>query len=113
MMPNFNLSRTNNGDARAIRELQILLNQHGANLYPDGRFARSTDLALSTFQEENGLYSTGVADEATWNALWGKKKKAPAKKAPAKKATAKKPAQKKAPAKKAPAKKAKPKAKTS
>ena len=101
-MPNTNLSRTNNADARGVRELQTALNEHGASLYVDGRFARGTDLALAKFQNDNGLDVTGVADEATWAKLQPKKK------APAKKKTT----AKKAPAKKAPAKKASPKSKT-
>ena len=103
-MPNYNLSRTNNADARGVRELQEALNNKGANLYVDGRFARGTDIALAQFQQENKLEVTGVADEATWAKLLGKK--APAKKPAAKKTPAKKPAAKKAPAKKStPAKK--------
>ena len=99
-MPNYNLSRTNNADAKGVRELQTALNEHGANLYVDGRFARGTDIALAKFQSDNKLDVTGVADEATW-----------AKLLPKKKATAKKTTTKKAPAKKAPAKKASGKAK--
>ena len=100
------LSITNNADARAVRVLQDLLNQNGANLYPDGRFALGTQRALSDFQESNGLDPTGIADEATWAKLAPTQDK-PAKKAPAKKAPAKKATAKKAPAKKAPAKKKK------
>ena len=68
-MPNYNLSRTNNADARGVRELQEALNNNGANLYVDGRFARGTDLALAKFQQDNKLEVTGVADEATWAKL--------------------------------------------
>ena len=101
-MPNTNLSRTNNADVMGVRELQIALNEHGASLYVDGRFARGTDLALAKFQADNKLDVSGVADEATWAKLQPKKK------APAKKKTT----AKKAPAKKAPAKKASPQSKT-
>ena len=89
-MPNYNLSRTNNADTHGVRELQEALNNHGATIYVDGRFAGGTDLALAKFQQDNKLEVTGVADEVTW-----------AKLLPKKKAAAKKPAAKKAPAKKA------------
>jgi peptidoglycan hydrolase-like protein with peptidoglycan-binding domain len=94
------LSLTNNSNTHAVRILQELLNDKGASIYVDGRFAIGTQRALSEFQTNNKLEPTGIADEATWAKLSGKKaaaKKAPAKKAPAKKA----PAKKKAPAGKA------------
>ena len=92
------LSITNNSNTHAIRVLQELLNENGASIYVDGRFAIGTQRALSQFQAEKKLERTGIADEATWAKLLGKK--APAKKPQAKKAEAKKPAAKKAPAKK-------------
>lgn len=99
------LSITNNSNARAVRVLQELLVKNGAGIRIDGRFAIGTQRALGQFQADNKLEPTGIADEATWAKLQGKK--TPAKK----KAPAKKPAAKKAPAKKAPAKKASGKAK--
>ena len=93
------LSITNNSNSHAVRHLQALLNEHGASIYIDGRYAVGTDRAVARFQSDNGLDISGYVDEATWGKLTGK----PAEK---KKAPAKKPAAKKAPAKKAPAKKA-------
>ena len=85
------LSITNNANARAVRVLQDLLIQQGATIHLDGRFAIGTQRALGQFQTDNGLDPTGIADEATWAKLLGKK--APTKKAPAKKTAAKKPTQ--------------------
>jgi peptidoglycan hydrolase-like protein with peptidoglycan-binding domain len=71
-----------------------------------GHFSRSVLHAVVQFQNDHKLDPTGIVDEATWAALDGKPKKAPAKKKPAaekpaaEKASAKKPAAKKAPAKK-------------
>ena len=98
------LSITNNSNTHAVRHLQALLNELGASIFIDGRYAIGTDRAVARFQSDNGLDILGYVDEATWEKLAAKP--AAKKKAPAKKPAAKKPAAKKAPAKK-PAPKAK------
>jgi|TARA_R110002020_G_scaffold412086_2_gene621678 peptidoglycan hydrolase-like protein with peptidoglycan-binding domain len=98
------LSITNNSNTHAVRHLQAKLNEHGASIFIDGRYAVGTDRAVARFQSDNGLDISGYVTEETWDKLNGKaaKKKAPAKKPAAKKAPAKKaPAKKKAPAGKA------------
>ena len=45
------LSVTNNSNTHAIRHLQTLLNDNGASIYVDGRFAIGTDRAIARFQE--------------------------------------------------------------
>ena len=84
------LSVTNNSNTHAIRHLQALLNENGASIYIDGRFAIGTDRAVAQFQQDNELEVSGYVDSGTWEKLTGKPevKKAPAKKAPAKKKTA-------------------------
>lgn len=49
----------------AVKEMQNLLNQHGANISADGIFGPKTKSALITFQSQYGLTVTGEYDEAT------------------------------------------------
>ena len=79
------LSITNNSNTHAVRHLQALLNEHGASIFIDGRYAIGTDLAGARFQSDNGLDILGYVDEATWEKLAAKpaaKKKPPKKKKP-------------------------------
>jgi GH25 family lysozyme M1 (1,4-beta-N-acetylmuramidase) len=54
----------------AVRNLQGLLNKHGARISVDGVFGKGTDKALRTFQKSHHLPVTGVTTQATWVALW-------------------------------------------
>lgn len=100
------LSVSNNSNVHAVRTLQTLLNNHGANLYVDGRYAIGTDRAVAAFQQSKKIDVVGYVDEKTWKAL--SKAKASTKKASTSKAST---STKKAPAKKTPAKKTAGKAK--
>lgn len=52
-----------------VKELQASLNDHGDNLNKDGTFGSSTDQALRSFQQSNGLAVDGKAGPATLQAL--------------------------------------------
>ena len=60
-----------------VRQLQTFLRavqraRTGSTLVPvDGIFGSRTAAALREFQQEEGLPMTGVADRATWEALYG------------------------------------------
>jgi len=54
-----------------VRELQGLLNGHGAGLETDGLFGRGTESAVERFQSEHGLVADGIAGRQTWAALLG------------------------------------------
>jgi len=58
-----------NSNREANRELQYLLNRHGANLVVDGSFGPLTEAAVMTFQRTNGLPVNGIVGEQTWSAL--------------------------------------------
>jgi len=62
------LDRGSNGDE--VRELQELLNNHGASLGIDGHFGGQTEAAVKIFQEANGeLFADGVVGVDTIAAL--------------------------------------------
>ena len=63
------LSVSNNSNVHAVRTLQTLLNNHGATLYVDGRYAIGTDRAVAAFQQSKKLDVVGYVDEKTWKAL--------------------------------------------
>jgi peptidoglycan hydrolase-like protein with peptidoglycan-binding domain len=58
-----------------IRSLQTMLQIIAADdgrlptVIPDGIYGQSTLTAVSTFQRQNGLPVTGVADQATWEKI--------------------------------------------
>ena len=54
-----------------VSELQKLLNQSGYKLNESGSFDTQTQDALKDYQTKNGLSSSGVADDNTWNMLSG------------------------------------------
>jgi peptidoglycan hydrolase-like protein with peptidoglycan-binding domain len=56
-----------------VRELQTLLNRHGANpqLNIDGSFGPLTRAAVDNFQRTNGLQVNGNVDRAMWDRLRG------------------------------------------
>ena len=62
--------------AQAIRNLQLYLRQLSffddalPQLPMDGVWGTETQQAVEIFQGENGLPVTGVADRATWNAIY-------------------------------------------
>jgi peptidoglycan hydrolase-like protein with peptidoglycan-binding domain len=60
----------------AVRELQRLLNENGANpqLAVDGGFGPLTETAVRQFQILVALPSNGIVDQATWDALRNDKK---------------------------------------
>lgn len=51
------------------RILQGLLNLHGIEIAVDGSFGPGTQLAVKTFQKQNGLVADGIAGPATQRAL--------------------------------------------
>lgn len=53
-----------------VRELQELLNRHGAGLTVDGIFGNGTQTAVINFQKKNGLTPDGIAGPKTWEALY-------------------------------------------
>lgn len=61
-------------DAKAIavaKDLQALLNQHGAGLAVDGVVGLKTVAAVEAFQKREGLKADGIAGAKTWAALRG------------------------------------------
>ncbi len=54
-----------------VRELQRLLNLHGANMTVDGDFGRATQRALTRFQRQRGIEVDGVAGPETFQILSG------------------------------------------
>lgn len=63
------LRRGANGDR--VKELQRLLNLHGANLKVDGDFGRGTQRALTRFQRQRGIEVDGVAGPEVFQLLSG------------------------------------------
>lgn len=61
------LQRTDSG--AEVKELQAMLNMHGANLEVDGLFGDLTRQAVIDFQLENGLLVDGFVGEQTWGEL--------------------------------------------
>ena len=58
------------GDSgESVGVIQDTLNKIGFTNSVDGTFGYETDKAVKDFQEANGLESTGVVDETTWNAM--------------------------------------------
>lgn len=55
----------------AVTQLQLLLNQQGANIIADGRYGVATAAAVKAFQLRNGLDADGIAGQQTWNKLNG------------------------------------------
>lgn len=53
----------------AVKELQELLNGHGAGLTVDGAFGEKTEAATKAFQATAGLDPDGVVGAKTWAAL--------------------------------------------
>ncbi|MBE0645506.1 MAG: peptidoglycan-binding protein [Bacteroidetes bacterium] len=49
--------------------MQEWLNLHQFGLTIDGDFGRITEMSVSRFQEQNGIRSTGIVDDATWSVL--------------------------------------------
>lgn len=62
-----NLRKGDKGEA--IKQLQHLLNAHGANLNPLGNFLDLTEAAVMEFQVKNGFPKTGIVDDTTYAAL--------------------------------------------
>lgn len=54
-----------------VRELQRLLNLHGADITVDGDFGRGTQRALTRFQRQRGIEVDGVAGAETFQVLSG------------------------------------------
>ena len=52
-----------------VREMQELLNRHGASIGVDGSFGSQTEGALKQFQTDSGLESDGIVEEETLAAL--------------------------------------------
>jgi hypothetical protein len=60
----------NQGDQGAeIYAIQLLLNAHGANLVPDGKFGPLTQAAVEDFQTDEGLSEDVIVGPETWEAL--------------------------------------------
>jgi len=58
------------GDRGArVVTIQYLLDARGARLKPDGKFGRSTEMAVRWFQKSARLYPDGVVGKATWPKL--------------------------------------------
>lgn len=62
----------------AVKDLQLLLNQHGASLDADGKFGPKTTKAVKDFQAKAGLDADGVVGPNTWDALSAAKPTPPA-----------------------------------
>jgi hypothetical protein len=56
-------------EGEKVRELQTLLNNHGASLEVDGKFGSKTKDAVISYQKANGLTVDGIVGKNTWNAL--------------------------------------------
>ena len=56
-------------EGEEVKELQNLLNQHGAGLKVDGKFGPNTYQAVRDYQEANGLFIDGVVGPQTWGLL--------------------------------------------
>lgn len=54
---------------QSVKDLQTLLNNHGANLVPDAIFGNATDSAVKSFQRQKGLEVDGIVGPQTWAAL--------------------------------------------
>ena len=58
-----------------VRSLQTMLrvisedDPHLPSLIPDGIYGTSTEIAVTSFQRQYGLPVTGIADQATWDAI--------------------------------------------
>lgn len=62
------------GDTEEVRKLQQRLMDQGYDIgsaKPDGDFGTFTQNALRSYQADQGLNSTGVVDESTYEALYG------------------------------------------
>lgn len=61
--------------AQPVRSLQTMLrviaqeDERQPSLIPDGIYGNQTIQAVTAFQRNNGLPATGVADQATWEAI--------------------------------------------
>ena len=61
--------------AQPIRSLQTMLrviaesDNRQTSVIPDGIYGRNTVAAVSAFQRQKGLPATGIADQATWEAV--------------------------------------------
>lgn len=56
-------------NAIEVYAIQFLLNAHGANLTPDGKFGPLTQAAVEDFQTDKGLSEDIVVGPQTWDAL--------------------------------------------
>lgn len=63
-----NVPATRDGDGQ-VKRAQAALNERGYSLAVDGRNGPSTQGAIRSFQEKNGLTASGTLDDATLNAL--------------------------------------------
>src|SRR5918995_4846507 len=52
-----------------VRELQAMLRRYDRAVVIDGRFGRSTEHVVRSFQRTRGLRSDGVVGPDTWHAL--------------------------------------------
>lgn len=57
----------------AVEQLQVLLNDHGANLAIDGIFGANTRAAVYAYQRQNGLDPDGIVGPLTWASLKAEK----------------------------------------
>ncbi|MFK0032970.1 N-acetylmuramidase domain-containing protein [Pseudomonas monteilii] len=57
----------------AVRDLQRMLNDHGAKLFTDGIYGDTTEAAVRAYQLKAGLVSDGVAGSKTLTGLQGAK----------------------------------------
>ncbi|HEY9637503.1 MAG TPA: peptidoglycan-binding domain-containing protein [Coleofasciculaceae cyanobacterium] len=65
--PTLNLPIVRQGSSgSAVRVLQQLLNFKGFTLEVNGQFNLSTQEAVKTFQQNNGLVVDGIVDTKTW-----------------------------------------------
>ena len=69
------ISTRQNSKGPDVREIQELLNRHGANLTVDGDFGPKTDAAVRAFQSSRGLDVDGIVGPKTLAALQGNTKK--------------------------------------
>ena len=53
----------------SVHELQLLLAAHGEKIPADGLFGKTTQKALSRFQQRHRLAATGKTNNPTWEAL--------------------------------------------